>query len=84
MNCWKADREVILAVVHNNGEAIQWAANELWADREVVLAAVHNNAWVLHVFHEQSKGINSCFHEQSSISAFLKLFNDYGELMIEP
>ena len=38
--CRATSREVVLAAVAQNGEALLYASDELRADREVVLAAV--------------------------------------------
>ena len=46
-NSIKADREVVLAAVSNNGLALKYADDTLKADREVVLAAVSNDGWAL-------------------------------------
>lgn len=43
----RADREVVLAVVQQNGAAIEYAAAPLLADREVVMAAVVQNGYAL-------------------------------------
>ena len=39
----RADREVVLEAVKQNGEALAYAVEELRADREVVLEAVRQN-----------------------------------------
>ena len=39
----KADKEVVIAAVSNDGNALEYASNTLKADKEVVLAAVSNN-----------------------------------------
>jgi hypothetical protein len=39
----KADKEVVLAAVTQNGNALQYASEDLKADKEVVLAAVTQN-----------------------------------------
>eukprot|EP00971_Amphidinium_carterae_P110326 2185863-Amphidinium_carterae.1 len=38
--CYRADREIVLAAVRQNGYMLQFAAEECKADREIVLAAV--------------------------------------------
>lgn len=43
----KADREVVLAAVANNGLALQFAAADVQADREIVLASVANDGYAL-------------------------------------
>jgi predicted RNA-binding protein (virulence factor B family) len=39
----RADKEVVLAAVSQNGEELEFASKELQSDREVVLAAIDNN-----------------------------------------
>jgi hypothetical protein len=43
----KADREVILEAVKNNGKALAYAAEDLRCDREIVMEAVKNNGKAL-------------------------------------
>ena len=43
----RADREVVLEAVQQDGRALQYASEELQADREVVLAAVQQNGWAI-------------------------------------
>ncbi len=43
----RAEREVVLAGVKQNGEALQYASEELRADREFMLAAVQQRGWAL-------------------------------------
>lgn len=43
----RADKEVVLAVVKQNGSALEHASEELQADKEVVLAAVKQDGWAL-------------------------------------
>ena len=43
----KADKEVVMAAVTNNGNALQYASPELKADKEVVMATVTNNGFAL-------------------------------------
>ena len=40
-----ADREVVLAAVQQDGDALRYASEELRGDREVVLAAERNRTW---------------------------------------
>ena len=44
----KADREIVLAAVQQNGEALEYAAEPLKADREIVLVAVQQNGDALY------------------------------------
>ena len=39
----RADKEIVLAVVQQDGSALQYAAEELRADKEIVLVAEQNN-----------------------------------------
>jgi hypothetical protein len=39
----RADREVVLAAVWNDGSALQYALGQMRADRDVVLAAVRTD-----------------------------------------
>jgi hypothetical protein len=43
----KANREIVMAAVQQNGWALQYAADALKADRTVVLAAVQQKGWAL-------------------------------------
>jgi len=43
----KADREVVLEAVKNNGNALAYAAEDLRCDREIVMEAVKNNGKAL-------------------------------------
>ena len=43
----RADKEIALAAVNNNGFALESAIEELRADKEVVLAAVRENGYAL-------------------------------------
>ncbi|MDP6781324.1 MAG: DUF4116 domain-containing protein, partial [Alphaproteobacteria bacterium] len=49
----RADREVVLEAVRQNGEALWYAAKSLQADREVVLEAVKENAKVFEYAAEE-------------------------------
>jgi hypothetical protein len=41
----KANRELVLEAIKNNGTALQYADDTLKADREVVIEAVKNNGY---------------------------------------
>ena len=43
----KADHEIVLAAVQNDGAALVFASNKLTADREIVLAAVQKHGHAL-------------------------------------
>ena len=43
----KADKDVVLTAVSQNGMALEYASEELKADKDVVLAAVRLNGWQL-------------------------------------
>jgi len=43
----KADRDVVLAAVQQNGWALRYAADELRANKDVVVAAVSQSGWAL-------------------------------------
>jgi hypothetical protein len=43
----KADREIVLEAVKNNGLALKYASESLKADRELLKASVKNNEWPL-------------------------------------
>ena len=43
----RGDRDVVLAAVQQDGDALEYASAELQADREVVLAAVQQDGYAL-------------------------------------
>ena len=50
---FKSDREVVLAVVKQDGCLLGYADESLWSDREVVLAAVKSNKKALRYVDEK-------------------------------
>ena len=52
----KADREIVLAAVSNDGYALHFAAEELKGDREIVLAAVSQDGRALQWATKELKG----------------------------
>ena len=52
----KADRNIVLAAVAQDGRALEYASEELKRDREVVLAAVAQDGRSLENSHETLKG----------------------------
>ena len=52
----KADKEVVMAAIENNGGALQFVeSDELKADKEVVMAAVKNNGYALQFASDELK-----------------------------
>jgi CxxC motif-containing protein len=51
----KEDKVVVMAAVHENGEALQHASDELKADKEVVMAAVKNSGDALYYASDELK-----------------------------
>eukprot|EP00971_Amphidinium_carterae_P256974 5101624-Amphidinium_carterae.1 len=52
---YRADREIVLAAVQENGVALKFAAEECKADRAIVLAAVRQNGLALQHAAEECK-----------------------------
>eukprot|EP00971_Amphidinium_carterae_P283764 5633515-Amphidinium_carterae.1 len=50
---YRADRQIVLRAVQQDGRALQHAAEDCKADRRIVLAAVHNDGWALHYAAEE-------------------------------
>ena len=44
----RADKDVVLAAVRDDADALAWASEALQADKDVVLAAVNNDGWALY------------------------------------
>eukprot|EP00971_Amphidinium_carterae_P103761 2054544-Amphidinium_carterae.1 len=53
--CYRADREIVLAAVTQEGDALRFAARECKADREIVLAAVTQDGLALQYAAEECK-----------------------------
>ena len=53
---FKADKEVVLVAVAQNGNALEHASDELKADKEVVLAAVTQRGNALSYASDELKG----------------------------
>jgi lambda repressor-like predicted transcriptional regulator len=51
----KADKEIVMAAVEQNGNALEHASEELKADKEIVMAAVKENGYVLRDASEELK-----------------------------
>ena len=54
-NEFRADREIVLAAVKKDGQALRYAADELKADREIVLAAVKKYGRALNYASDELK-----------------------------
>ena len=55
----RADKEVVMAAVKNDGFALEYASEELKADREVVMAAVKNDGDALYFATDEMRTLLS-------------------------
>eukprot|EP00971_Amphidinium_carterae_P147216 2917228-Amphidinium_carterae.1 len=53
--CYRADREIVLAAVQRSGYALQYAAEECKADHDIVLAAMQKDGSALQYAAEECK-----------------------------
>ena len=66
----KADKEVVLAAVGQDGLALMYASDELKADKEVVLAAVGQNVHALEYAPDELRGGGLVAFVQEQARAF--------------
>jgi len=51
----KKDKDLVLAAVTQNGEALEWANDNMKKDKQVVVAAVSQNGFALEYAHDTMK-----------------------------
>mmetsp|Transcript_20219 Transcript_20219/g.35464 ORF Transcript_20219/g.35464 Transcript_20219/m.35464 type:complete len:89 (-) Transcript_20219:104-370(-) len=76
----RADREIVLAAVKQNGKVLVFAPEELRKDREVVLAAVRQNGKALVFAHESLKGDKEVVMEAVAEGGHVALWHAAEEL----